>query len=226
MRKLLIIIGLMMVMAGCNNPLKKSISEELTMKEVKSISKKDPLFLAFYDRYFENRCYEGFLKDKTAQVLYSDITYKRFYDYIKTINDDGFINVIYDEAEKEWDEKFGYTEQKFDSIINYWRNYAQEKFDNDKYYQYLVDIPVEVRMYNTYKNRKKEKELNGEFEKVAEFENFINMYKVSTIKRYIDEDYVSLDEYKTTLQNIRMEKTDPLSYNFQKFIVDCKSALK
>ncbi len=300
------------------------------MEEVKSISKKDPLFLAFYDRYFENKCYEGFLKDKTVQVMYSDITYKRFYEYIKQVNDDDFINAIYEEAEKGWNEKFGYTEQKFDSIINYWQCYLQEnapntyldvEFDHaiayntysdksiklyfkltpkrgklrsacfwytikdekyvrasgivyqtqafsnpvvvadkpthtdntfykdavvnrlsneelEKKYSFIFaidnvktdedvyisrdklyqDMPVEIKLYI--------KESRGELGTGANIENLLNEDKRAIIKHYIDEDYVFLDEYKTTLQNLRMEETDPLSYNFQKFIVDCKSALK
>lgn len=329
MKKMLLFVALVAITAGCSNPIKKSISEELSLEEIKSISKKDPLFLAFYDRYFENKCYEHFLTDKTVQVMYSDITYKRYYEYIKQINDDDFINAVYEEAEKEWNEEFGYTEQKFDSIINYWQNYFQEnapktyldvEFDhavtysyysmrgvklffkltpkrgklsraefwytiktnenenivmsgiarqihafsnstimvedsyssNDEFYKdvnrlsneklkekysfnFVIDkvktdedvyidiqglyqdMPIEVNLYI--------KELNGVFGEGADIDNIINKDKATIIKRYIDEDYVSLDEFKTMLQNMRMEKIDPMCYNFQKFIVDCKKSL-
>jgi hypothetical protein len=50
--------------------------------------------------------------------------------------------------------------------------------------------------------------------------------KELVIKRYIDGGYVTLDEYKNSLQNQRMEEKDSMCYNFLKFIVDCKSALR
>ena len=141
--------------------------------------------------------------------MYSGITYKRFYKYIKKINDDDFTNTIYE----EWNEKFGYTEQKFDSIIDYW----QVKTDADAYnlYQiylnklYAENMPYEIWQY---------------FYQETHHESSIDE-KIAIIKRYIDENYVSWDEYKTTLQNIRMEEIDPMCYNFHKFIVDCKKAL-
>ena len=126
MRKVLLIIGLMIVMVGCNNPLRKSISEELTMEEIKSISKRDPLFLAVYDTYFENKCYEGFLKDKTVLVLYSDLTYKKFYEYVQQTTNEDFVSSAYEDAEKEWSVKYGCSERKFDSIINHWEKHVAE----------------------------------------------------------------------------------------------------
>ncbi|MDO5315832.1 MAG: membrane lipoprotein lipid attachment site-containing protein [bacterium] len=333
MKKFLFFFVLTAVTAGCSNPINKSITEYLSVKEIKSISKKDPLFLAFYDRYFENNCYEHFLADKTVRVMYSDITYKRYYEYIKQINDDDFIDAIYEEAEKEWNEKFDNVDQRFDSIINFWQNYLQEnapntylhvEFDHaDTYYTYsqkgiklyfkltpqkgrlrsasfwysirtrgddnsvlsgrayqiqpfsnpvmledrpsFVDtqnafykdvvmnrmsveelkekysfgfsiddvrtdegiyinmdklcqeMPADIRMYL--------KELSGDFGSGADIENIMNNDKDSIIKHYIDKDYISLDEYKITLQNIRMEEIDPMCYNFQRFIVNCKKAL-
>ena len=304
--------------------MKKSITEELTIEEIKTISKKDPGFLAFYDHYFENKCYEGFLKDKTIQVLYSDLTYKRFYDYILEINDDGFVNSVFGEAENKWHAQFGYTEQKFDSIINHWRQYIADnspetyldiEFDHaasykdyyDKgvrlyfklipkrekllsvWFDYTIKLKDEkhknviyiinqtahhiysfsepivindyVRVYSKnsfYDDVAENKLSNEDLREKYEFEfkindirtdkdGYINEYslykevpfevgqflkdssptnKELVIRRYIDGDYVTLDEYKTTLQNLRMEEKESMCYNFLKFIVDCKSALR
>jgi hypothetical protein len=314
----------MIVLVGCNNPMKKSITEELTIEEIKTISKKDPGFLAFYDRYFENKCYEGFLKDKTIQVLYSDLTYKRFYEYVLQINDDGFVNSVYDEAEKSWHAQYGYTEHKFDSIISYWQQYVADnspetyldiEFDHaapykdyyDKgvrlyfklipqrekllsvWFDYTIKLKDEkhknviciinqtahhiysfsepivindyVRVYskNSFYDDVAENKLSSEdLREKYEFEykinnietdkdGYINEYssykevpfevglflkdsslknKELVIKRYIDGGYVTLDEYKNSLQNQRMEEKDSMCYNFLKFIVDCKSALR
>ena len=117
------ILGLALMMVGCNNPLKKSVTEELTTEELKSISDKEPSFLDFYENYFETLCYQHILSAKTDQVKYGDITYKELYEYYCQISDDGYISSVYSEAEKEWNDRFGLIEKKFDSIIGYWKNY-------------------------------------------------------------------------------------------------------
>ena len=123
MKKVLLIIGLALIMVGCNNPLKKSVTKELTTEELKTISDKDPRFLKFYEEYFETPCYQRFLSVKSDQVEYTDITYKELYNYYLQINDENYVRSIEEEAENEWNEKFGYTEAKFDSIIAYWQDY-------------------------------------------------------------------------------------------------------
>ena len=313
-------MGLIIVMVGCNNPLKKSISEELTMEEIKSISKKDPAFLTFYDLCFENKCYEHFLKEKTFQVLYSDLTYKRFYEYVKQTSDKNYINSAYEEAEKEWEERYGYTEQKFDSIINYWQNYVDENaietyldidFDHATPYKGYYDkgvriyfklIPRREKLHSvwfgytiktkddTHKivisetahhiysfsepividdyimvyskngfyedvavNKLSSEELKDKYEFVysikdieTDKDGFINEYslykevpfevgqyikepsstrKESVIGKYIDDSFVSLEFYKKDYLKLRMEREDPMCYNFFQYIVDCKKAL-
>lgn len=146
MKNFLFTIGLMIIMIGCNNPLNKPISEDLSIKEITSVSKKDPGFLNFYNNYFDNKCYEYFLTDKTLRVLYSDITYKMFYNYVQQINDEQFINSVYNEAENEWNIPYGDSEKFFDSIMNYWWNHVAEnsldtyidiEFDHAKSYSNL-----------------------------------------------------------------------------------------
>ncbi len=123
MKKVIIIIGLALLMVGCNSPLKKSVTEELTTEELKSICDRNPSFLKFYQEFFETPCYQSFLSVKTDQVAFAGVTYKELYDYYCQISNEDYVNSVNIEAEKEWNDKFGYTEKKFDSIIGYWQNY-------------------------------------------------------------------------------------------------------
>ena len=49
--------------------------------------------------------------------------------------------------------------------------------------------------------------------------------KESVVGKYIDDNFVSLEVYKKDFLKLRMEREDPLCYNFFQYIVDCKSAL-
>lgn len=140
----------MTIMVGCNNPLNKSIAEELSMEEIKTISKKDNGFISFYDKYFENKCYEYFLKDKTMCVLYSDITYNKFYNYVTQINDESFVNSVYNEAEQEWNTRFSDSESVFDSIIAYWRNHITEN-SLETYVDIEFDHATTYKEYDLFK---------------------------------------------------------------------------
>lgn len=327
MRNFLFIIGLMIVLVGCNNPMKKSITEELTIEEIKTISKKDPGFLAFYDRYFENKCYEGFLKDKTVLVLYNDLTYKRFYEYVQEVCDMSFVNSVYEKAEGEWDTQFGNAEQKFDSIVNHWRKHVIEnaietyldiEFDhaiaykgyyNDEIKLYFKLIPKKEKLnnvrfdyiiwtkedepkiaitesadhiyrfsqlikkndyYEVYSisqvysknsfyddvavNKLSSEELREKYSfkynihyiktdqdsRIANVSEFIDVptlislyikdpslsQKELIIRKYFDENYVLLDDYKEECLKLRRKEKDPMCYNFFEYIVDCKSALR
>ena len=143
MKKVLLIIGLALIMVGCNNPLKKSVTKELTTEELKTISDKDPRFLKFYEEYFETPCYQRFLSVKSNQVEYCDITYKELYNYFLQINDEKYIRSIEEEAENEWNEKFGYIETKFDSIIKQCEAHINE-FDG--YIDISFDFGVDDRV--------------------------------------------------------------------------------
>lgn len=320
MKKILIIIGLIISLVGCNNPLNKSISEELSIKEIKTISKKDNGFLAFYNKYFENICYESFLKDKTIRVLYSDLTYKRFYNYVLQINNEDFVNSVYNEAEQEWNTQFSNSDIVFDSIISYWINHIAEntletyvdiefdhaipykgysedgirlylkispkrenlryikfkykiatKEDNPKIvvnssinYNHEFSKPIVIsndeRISNNnvfYDDIKRNKLSNAEIkEKYSyyydiqaihtqdeillpgsseykdmpfEIEQYIKSpslsRKESILKKYYDNNYISLISYKNIYLNQKMEEKDNQCYNFFWFIIDCKNAI-
>lgn len=133
MKKLLFIASLLLIMVGCNNPIKKPITKELTIEEIKSIRNKEPEFLNFYEKFFDNESYKHFLTDKVAQVEYGELTYKKLYEYYQQINDDEWLKNVDNEGVIIWKEKYIGDECKFDSIIDYWENYIDE-------YKNIIDI--------------------------------------------------------------------------------------
>lgn len=143
MKKVLLIIGLALFIVGCNNPMKKSVTKELTVEELKSINDKDTAFLKFYSECFENNNYKRFLSDKVTQVVYRDITYKELYGYYQQINDSRWQWSITQEGNKLWDEKYHTYEYKFDSIIKQWEAYIN-KFE--EYIDISFDFGVDDRV--------------------------------------------------------------------------------
>ena len=143
MKKVLLIIGLALFVVGCNNPMKKSVTKELAVEELKSINDKDTTFLKFYSECFENSNYKRFLSDKVTQVVYRDITYKELYEYYQQINDVRWQKSIVQESNKLWDEKYHTYEYKFDSIIKQWEAYINE-FDG--YIDISFDFGVDDRV--------------------------------------------------------------------------------
>ena len=123
--------------------MKKSVSKELTVEELKSINDKDTSFLKFYSECFENSNYKRFLSDKVTQVVYRDITYKELYEYYQQINDIRWQWSITQESNKIWDEKYHTYEYKFDSLIKQWETYIN-KFE--EYVDISFDFGVDDRV--------------------------------------------------------------------------------
>lgn len=105
---------------SCSSPLNKTIGEELSIEELKSIHEKDTFFISFYELIRENIPYV--MDTKTKEIEFSDITYKKLYMYVNTIIDTNFIGDI-NEISDEWNMKFPNVYSKIDSIKLYWNKF-------------------------------------------------------------------------------------------------------
>lgn len=122
-RKRTTISFLMMLLAcffiGCSNPLNKTINEELSIEDLKSIHKKDTLFVSFYELIRKN--ISNIMNSETQKVKYCDLTYKQLYKYVNTILDTSFIDL--EAIIIQWDEKFPFAYNKMDSIIAHYNKF-------------------------------------------------------------------------------------------------------
>ncbi len=149
MKKFIYSAIMIILFAGCNNPLNKPIVEPLTVEELRSVSKKDTSFIEFYEQIQNFR--QSFFDEDINQVKYGDISYKQLQKYIAYRTDSTFTKPIIEKSTADWNEKYGNYEHELDSLKNYWQNYLEEnslmsyvaiEFDHiDKdYYSYNNEV--------------------------------------------------------------------------------------
>jgi hypothetical protein len=149
MKKFIYSVIIIILFAGCNNPLNKPIVEPLTVEELRSVSKKDTSFIEFYEQIQNFR--QSFFDEDINQVKYGDISYKQLQKYIAYRTDSTFTKPIIEKSTADWNEKYGNYEHELDSLKNYWQNYLEEnslmsyvtiEFDHiDKdYYSYNNEV--------------------------------------------------------------------------------------
>lgn len=149
MKKFIYSAIIIILFAGCNNPLNKPIVEPLTVEELRSVSKKDTTFIEFYEQIQDFR--QSFFDEDINQVKYGDISYKQLQKYIAYRTDSTFTKPIIEKSTADWNEKYGNYEHELDSLKNYWQNYLEEnslmsyvaiEFDHiDKdYYSYNNEV--------------------------------------------------------------------------------------
>lgn len=85
MKKIILLIGLSVLLSGCyTHPGDKSIFEKLTVKEINSLIKQDAAYKDNYDFiWFLNKQF----KSDADKAPFYDITYKRFHNAVKEIDE-------------------------------------------------------------------------------------------------------------------------------------------
>ena len=127
MVRIILAITVIIAMISCNKIPNKSIFEKLTTDELAVAFKYDDTFREFYE--FIDQV------DDVSDVVkasYSDITYRRFFDYYKILLDSNYWKPLKDEWELEWNNNFSLYLTNADSVLNYWRNFKEEN-SLDKY---------------------------------------------------------------------------------------------
>lgn len=120
MRVSLLVIAIFF--ASCNKIPNKSISEELSPKDLANAIESDSTFAHLYK--VVRSTYDSM--DKVEQAQYYNVTYKDLSKFIKFTEDTNYWKPLQDKWLKEWDEQYGSQIQKADSIIQYWRKYKEE----------------------------------------------------------------------------------------------------
>jgi hypothetical protein len=149
MKRILILL-LTVGLFSCNSHLDKTISEPLTVKELKQFIDNDSLFKRTYKDIVYVR--DTVLKSDMEKVKFADLTYDQIFEYMKFSADTAYFKPINEiEVKKEWNEKYGFYKEKVDSISNYWKKYKEEhslesyakvelaKIDKE-YYSYSGDV--------------------------------------------------------------------------------------
>lgn len=109
---------------SCTDYLNKPLAEPMSVEDLKDAIKQDSAFLDFYETVQKFR--KDFFAEDLNQVKYGDLTYRRLYDYVNTLNDTLFTKPLYDKAQNEWDSKYSIYASKVDSVAAYWKKYEEE----------------------------------------------------------------------------------------------------
>ena len=112
------------VFIRCNNPLKKSIFEPLTVEELKKVIDKDTSFRENYKGIRLVR--DSIEQDELEEVNWIDLTYQRLQDLNHFAIDTSYFNPRREQFKKEWELKYGGYHLKVDSISNHWKKYKEE----------------------------------------------------------------------------------------------------
>jgi hypothetical protein len=118
-KPLLVAFTLLLAFTSCSNIPDKPIFEKLSTDELHRAIKSDTSFPEFYE---ELRKAVDSVSD-IQKAKYNDITYRKLFNYVKYLRDTTYWKPLYNQWNKEWDDRYGIYSSKGDSILNYWRNY-------------------------------------------------------------------------------------------------------
>lgn len=150
MKKVFLLLTLFICLIGCSKIPNKSIEQTLSNNEISSWLKEDTLFISDY--YVNFREWWGTL-DQISQAKYSEVTYRRLYEFLKYSNDTTQWMPFEKQCKEEWQIKYGASIIKADSIIAYWDSLSRahsemmnglvtielKKIDTE-YYEYIGGV--------------------------------------------------------------------------------------
>lgn len=125
MKKLVyLFLGILLVASCSSNGMKKSITEPLSVDELKKNIKRDTSFTDFYSDVQELR--EWVIAQDVRQAKYGDITYKQLKKYEKHGSDTTFFNKKREGWKEEYAKLYPNYDAQLDSILAYWRAYKEQ----------------------------------------------------------------------------------------------------
>lgn len=234
MKKLVLFI--IIVCIGCSSPLKKTILEPLSLKELNSLIKNDVLFENLY-RQIENYR-NNVLKTDSERVKWVDLTYER----ISKLN--AYAIILFNDSlttnkfEDEWTIKYGIYYLQLDSIFNKWVHVEslwfkfnkendridQERDDIDR--KFLSDRDKLNRLNKIIHERENNKKLLDEIELLynsfpQSVSDFMEKKRKGEkakedqmIKDLMNVDYINKDDFIKQEQYKILKSVDALAFDF------------
>lgn len=123
MKKIFLILAAAMAVTAlysCNDAMRKTyITDNIPDDELRKLynSSKygDSVIYMFYEEYVDYK--DGFFENIEYRVKYGELTYRNISDAVVKLE-----NAV-QEAHEEWQQKYGNSYNKMDSIVNYWKEY-------------------------------------------------------------------------------------------------------
>ena len=218
-------IALLLMSSCVNDGLNKSIMEPLTSSELEYNTTKDSLFVDFDEHVSQAR--RGIMKcENNIFQKFSEITYDQMYKYFKLKHDTIFINKCREDHQK----KYNYKHQ-VDSILSYWKEYANRK---------NIDIANASSWYSAFFERDSRRDsIPSRVWDVLEFQSGLadhnsHAYEYwkpderpgvqefltnKLILELIDENYEPFDVYLSNTIGDKMKDEDPDIYILYEYLI-------
>ena len=105
---------------SCSNPLDKSVTEQLTAREIDKVVRKDKSFLTTYS-IVEERW--NHIHSAADSARWKDITYNRLHNYLIAIESSQLKSPLVVQLREKWENMYNSHLSDADTIINRWRKY-------------------------------------------------------------------------------------------------------
>lgn len=122
MKNIIYLLLTSLLIIGCN-PLNKSITEELDIKELSKAVNKDTTFASIYKVVEE---FKSLNSDKLKLAEFSELTYQDVFDYYKFDKDTLFWKPIFEDTKEKYESEFGKTRNKGLKFIDSLKNKEKE----------------------------------------------------------------------------------------------------
>ena len=121
-QKIMVCIVSVLTLAGCNHIPNKSISEDLSPKELAAAIESDSTFAILYKAI--RTTYDSM--DKVEQAQFYNLSYRDISKFSCFMDDTAYWFPLRKQWQKTWDEQNAVNLQKTDSIIQYWEKFKEE----------------------------------------------------------------------------------------------------
>lgn len=123
---------------SCKEAIKKSVTEQMTLKEINETTKKFNDFGGIYDQIY----YTTSNMSPAEKAEFTTLTYADYYQFQKEITEK---DAKWDnDASKEWQKLHGWKVDHIDSVYYYWRQRREEYYESH-------ELVIEPIAYSTVK---------------------------------------------------------------------------
>ena len=114
-----LLAGFALLLTACGGPENRSVSEELPLEEVNALLKKNP------DYQYAVTLAERFRATASTveKARANDLTYEALQTFLDSLSDSGVRDRLREQADAEWEERYGETAQRIPGLIAHWRHF-------------------------------------------------------------------------------------------------------
>ena len=114
-----LLAGFALLLTACGGPENRSVSEELPLEEVNALLKKNPDYQEAVTLAERFRATASTVEKARA----NDLTYEALQTFLDSLSDSGVRDRLREQADAEWEKRYGETAQRIPGLIAHWRHF-------------------------------------------------------------------------------------------------------